>query len=182
MTRHSPPSFPGSLFSSDIGGMARVGGHFAGGPLLADRRPVARVCLDPVPIRSWIRPSGRADHRVPPCENSDDGFADVHYITHILEVRQILEFSRWLNGLRDLRAAASIDVRIKRLALGNTGDVKGLGDGVGELRIHHGPGYRVYFTRQGERIVLLPWGGAKKSRNADIAHAKRPAREIRNDG
>lgn len=99
----------------------------------------------------------------------------------MLEVRQTLGFSRWLNGLKDYRAVAYIDVRIKRLALGNMGDVKGLGDGVSELRIHHGPGYRIYFMRRGERIVLLLCGGVKKRQNVDIAHAKRLAKEIRND-
>ena len=99
----------------------------------------------------------------------------------MLEIRQTLEFSRWLNGLKDYRTVAYIDVRIKRLALGNMGDVKDLGDGVSELRIHHGPGYRVCFTRHGKRIVLLLCGGAKKRQNVDIAHAKRLAREICND-
>ncbi len=87
-----------------------------------------------------------------------------------------------LNGLTDCRAVAYIDVRIKRLVLGYMGDVKGLGDGVSEPRIHHGPGYRADFTRRGERIVRLLCDGVKKWQNVDIAHVKRLAKKIRNDG
>ena len=99
----------------------------------------------------------------------------------MLEVRQTLDFSRWLNGLKDPRTVARIDVRIRRLAMGNMGDVKGLGGGVSELRIHHGPGYRVYFTRRGDGVVLLLCGGEKKGQGDDIARARRLAGEIVND-
>ena len=99
----------------------------------------------------------------------------------MLEVRQTLEFSRWIDGLKDPRAVARIDVRIRRLAMGNMGDVKGLGGGVSELRVHHGPGYRVYFTRRGEGVVLLLCGGVKRGQSADVARARRLAGEIEND-
>ncbi len=73
----------------------------------------------------------------------------------MLEVRQTLESSRWLNGLKDQCAVVRIDVRIRRLAMGNMSDVKGLGGDVCELRVHHGPGYRVYLTWQGDSVILL---------------------------
>lgn len=91
------------------------------------------------------------------------------------------EFTRWYEGLKDAHAATIIDARIRRLAVGQTGDVKSLGDRVSELRIHYGPGYRLYFTRRGDSIVLLLCGGVKKRQEADIAEAKRLEREIGND-
>ncbi len=81
----------------------------------------------------------------------------------MLEVRETAHFSEWVNSLRDLRAVARIDARIGRLRLGNFGDAKSVGDGVSELRIDCGPGYRVYFTRRGEAVVILLCGGAKGS-------------------
>ena len=91
----------------------------------------------------------------------------------MLDVRRTPEFRRWQEGLKD--------ARIRRLAVGQTGDVKSLGDRVSELRIHYGPGYRLYFTRRGDSIVLLLCGGVKKRQEADIAEAKRLEREIGND-
>ena len=78
----------------------------------------------------------------------------------------------WLDGLRDRGAKARIEVRLRRLSLGNPGDVKSVGDGILELRIDHGPGYRVYFMRRGVLLVLLLCGGDKSSQQKDIAQAK----------
>lgn len=89
----------------------------------------------------------------------------------VLEIRQSPVYARWFANLRDRQARARVDVRIRRLSLGNPGDVKSVGDGVLELRIDYGPGYRVYFTRRGERLVILLAGGDKKSQTKDIAKA-----------
>ena len=89
----------------------------------------------------------------------------------MIEVRRTVEFETWLRGLRDHVARARILVRIDRLALGNMGDVKPVGEGVSELRIAHGPGYRVYFQRRGQALVLLLCGGNKSSQRKDIAKA-----------
>lgn len=96
----------------------------------------------------------------------------------MIEIRQTAIFSRWLGGLRDRTARARILVRIDRLALGNPGDVKPVGGGVSELRIAYGPGYRVYFTRKGEAVVLLLCGGDKGSQKRDIAEALAIAGEL----
>ena len=77
-------------------------------------------------------------------------------------------FVQWLEGLRDRRARAKIKQSLDRLELGNMGDFKSVGKGVLELRINYGPGYRVYFARAGQQIVLLLCGGDKKTQNKDI--------------
>ena len=82
-------------------------------------------------------------------------------------------FREWLNGLRDKEAQARIDVRLNRVRLGNLGDYKSVGRSISELRIVHGPGYRVYFGRRGETIVILLCGGDKDSQERDIAVAQR---------
>lgn len=94
------------------------------------------------------------------------------YKLHMIEVRQTDEFSEWLQSLRDERAKARIQIRIERLATGNPGDVQAVGEGVSELRINYGPGYRVYFKREGNQIVLLLCGGDKSTQAADIKRAK----------
>ena len=94
---------------------------------------------------------------------------------------QTAHFSRWLGGLKDYRAKAAIVLRLKQVAAGHWGDVKSVGGGVSELRWHIGPGYRVYFTRRGERIVLLLAGGDKSSQARDIARAKELAKEHPNE-
>ncbi len=81
------------------------------------------------------------------------------------------------DGSRDLQARARIAVRIDRLADGNPGDAKSVGDGVSELRIDYGPGYRLYFTRKGDRLVILLCGGDKSSQDRDIRQAKAMAKE-----
>jgi putative addiction module killer protein len=95
----------------------------------------------------------------------------------VFEIRQTAVFESWRDGLKDPRASARIDVRLRRLSLGHLGDAKSLGDGVSELRIDYGPGYRLYFTRRGERIVILLCGGDKKRQGDDIARAKQMAKE-----
>ncbi len=95
-------------------------------------------------------------------------------------VKRLDEFSGWLKHLRDIRAKAKIVARIDRLALGNPGDVAPVGDGISEMRIHYGPGYRVYFVRRGEEVVVLLCGGDKGSQENDIALAKTLARKLEN--
>jgi putative addiction module killer protein len=96
----------------------------------------------------------------------------------VLEIRQTAAFTRWLDGLADVRARARVQVRIERLAGGNAGDVKPVGEGVSELRIDYGPGYRVYFTRRGGELLILLAGGSKRSQAADITTALRLARNL----
>lgn len=95
-----------------------------------------------------------------------------------MEIRKTETFSIWLDGLRDLRARARVQARIERLAGGNPGDVKLVGEGVSELRIDYGPGYRVYFTRQKREFVILLAGGDKSTQVADIRTALRLARDL----
>mgnify|MGYP001251390786 CR=1 FL=1 len=100
------------------------------------------------------------------------------YNEPMIEIRQTVEFSRWFDGLRDTMAKARIAIRIRRLSLGNPGDVKPVGEGVSELRIDHGPGYRVYFVQRGSVLVMLLCGGDKRSQERDIARAKAMAEEL----
>ena len=93
-------------------------------------------------------------------------------------IRETEEFSSWLKDLRDQVARAKILVRVQRLAGGNPGDVKPAGDGISELRIHHGAGYRVYYKQTGDEIVVLLCGGDKDSQDKDIAKAKKLASEL----
>ena len=86
-------------------------------------------------------------------------------------------FQTWFSGLRDRQAQKHILVRIGRLERGNFGDVKPVGEGITELRIHHGAGYRLYLTRRGDSFVLLLCGGDKDSQARDIARAKQLAKE-----
>ena len=88
------------------------------------------------------------------------------------QVQQTDVFSKWLSKLRDRKAIARILVRIESLRQGNTGDSKSLGSGLHELRIHFGPGYRIYFTRKAGLVVLLLCGGDKSSQSKDIARAR----------
>lgn len=83
-----------------------------------------------------------------------------------------------MDALRDVRARARVLVRVERLAAGNPGDVRPVGEGVSELRIDHGPGYRVYFKRQGRTVVVLLAGGDKRTQSADIETALRLARNL----
>ena len=89
-----------------------------------------------------------------------------------MEIRRTESFIQWLNSLRDARAVAKIAVRIKRLAGGHFGDVAPVGEGVSELRVHHGPGYRVYFGEHRGTVILLLSGGDKSTQKKDIKTAK----------
>ncbi len=89
-------------------------------------------------------------------------------------------FSDWISGLRDKRTVARIDARVNRLKLGNFGDCKSVGDGVRELRIDHGPGYRLYFGTVGDQLVILLCGGDKRTQSRDIERAKQYWQECKN--
>ena len=96
----------------------------------------------------------------------------------MFEIRQTSVFSDWLRGLRDVSARAIIARRIERMAGGNFGDHKSVGEGVAELRIAVGPGYRVYYTHHGKQIVVLLCGGDKGSQRRDISKAKLLANQL----
>lgn len=90
----------------------------------------------------------------------------------LMNVATTEEFDSWLDALRDEVAKAKIASRIDRLANGNPGDVKPVGEGVSEMRIHHGAGYRVYYCQNGKTLVVILCGGDKDSQAGDIARAK----------
>lgn len=96
----------------------------------------------------------------------------------MIEIRQTDAYSRWFNDLRDRQARARINVRIRRLSLGNPGDVKPVGEGVSEMRIDYGPGYRVYFAQSSQTLVILLAGGDKRTQSEDIKTALKLAREL----
>ena len=96
----------------------------------------------------------------------------------MVEIRKTEYFAKWLDGLRDIWARARILVRIERLSAGNPGDVQPVGEGVSELRIDYGPGYRVYFIKQGQELVILLAGGDKRSQARDIKTALRLAQNL----
>jgi len=96
----------------------------------------------------------------------------------MIEIRKTELFAKWLDNLRDIKAKARILVRIERLAMGNTGDVKPVGEGISEMRIDYGPGYRVYFTKRGSELIILLAGGDKSSQTGDIKVAMRLARDL----
>ena len=94
------------------------------------------------------------------------------------EVRQTEVFAKWLVELRDIRVRARVQARIDRLELGNAGDTKPVGEGVSEMRIDHGPGYRVYFIQRGAELIILLAGGDKSSQAKDIIKALNLARDL----
>jgi putative addiction module killer protein len=96
----------------------------------------------------------------------------------MFRVVQTISYQRWERRLRDERGRAAIAARISRLAFGLTGDVKSVGGGVSELRIHHGPGDRIYFVRRGNEIIVLLCGGDKSSQSRDIESAKAMAKDL----
>jgi putative addiction module killer protein len=97
----------------------------------------------------------------------------------MLQIRKTDVYAIWIDALRDLQGRARILVRIERLAAGNPGDVKPVGEGVSELRIDFGPGYRVYFTQRGREIVILLAGGDKSSQSTDIKTAIKLAKNLK---
>lgn len=96
----------------------------------------------------------------------------------MVEVRKTDTFARWLDELRDIRARARVLARIERLVAGNAGDAQPVGEGVSELRIDYGPGYRVYFKWRGQELVILLAGGDKSTQAKDIRTALRLARNL----
>ena len=96
----------------------------------------------------------------------------VNYGSHPVPIIRSGVFDDWLSPLRDAVARARINARILRLRFGNPGDVKAVGEGVQEMRINHGPGYRVYFARRGAALILLLCGGSKATQRQDIERAK----------
>lgn len=96
----------------------------------------------------------------------------------MIEVRQTETFRAWLDGLRDDNARVRIGIRIQRLERGNPGDVKRVGNGVSEMRIDYGPGYRMYFVQRGKTVVILLCGGDKRSQARDIARAIEMAQKV----
>jgi putative addiction module killer protein len=98
-----------------------------------------------------------------------------------VEIRRTPLFDQWLKNLRDSRVRFRIHERITRLAKGNPGDVKPVGEGISELRIDYGPGYRVYYKDTGKEIIILLCGGDKSGQQTDIARAKEIAREVEVD-
>ena len=96
----------------------------------------------------------------------------------MVEIRQTEVYSRWFRRLRDRQAKVRIDNRIRRLSLGNPGDVRPVGEGVSEIRIDYGPGYRVYLAQRGEALVVLLAGGDKDSQERDVRRALELARGL----
>lgn len=96
----------------------------------------------------------------------------------MIEIRKTAVFAQWLDELRDIKARARVQVRIERLAAGNPGDVEPVGEGVSELRINYGPGYRVYFKQQGQELIILLAGGDKSTQAKDIKAALRLAQHL----
>jgi putative addiction module killer protein len=96
----------------------------------------------------------------------------------MIEIRQTEVFSKWLRGLRDRQARARIQTRIDRLQLGLAGDVKPVGEGVSELRIDYGPGYRLYFSQRGRELIVLLAAGDKRTQDRDIKTALKLARDL----
>jgi putative addiction module killer protein len=96
----------------------------------------------------------------------------------MVDIQKTELFAKWLDKLHDIRARAYILVRIKRLTAGNPGDVKPVGEGVSELRINYGPGYRVYYKQFGESIIILLAGGNKSTQTKDIKTALRLAQNL----
>jgi putative addiction module killer protein len=96
----------------------------------------------------------------------------------MVEVRQTQEFAAWLHRLRDANAVARIIARIRRIEMGNPGDTKSVGEGVLEMRIDYGPGYRVYYVHRGAQIVILLCGGDKRTQQQDIKRAEKLAETL----
>jgi len=96
----------------------------------------------------------------------------------MIEIRKTDTFAKWIDELNDIAARARVLVRIERLAAGNPGDTKSVGEGVFELRISYGPGYRVYYRKVGRRIIVLLAGGDKSSQSRDIKKAIRLAQNL----
>ena len=97
----------------------------------------------------------------------------------MIQIQQTETYAKWFAGVRDRVTRARIDIRIRRLSLGNAGDAKPVGEGVLELRVDHGPGYRVYFIQRGEVVIVLLAGGDKSTQDKDIRNAKALANDLK---
>lgn len=97
----------------------------------------------------------------------------------MIQIQQTEAYAKWFSKLRDRVARARIDIRIRRLSLGNAGDAKPVGDGVSELRVDYGPGYRIYFIQRGEVVIVLLAGGDKSTQDKDIRNAKVLAKDLK---
>jgi putative addiction module killer protein len=97
----------------------------------------------------------------------------------MIEIRQTETYKKWFAALKDRNARMRIDVRIRRMSLGNPGDVKPVGEGVSELRIDYGPGYRIYFVQRGEVLIILLCGGDKSTQSGDIQKAHQLVRSVK---
>jgi putative addiction module killer protein len=97
----------------------------------------------------------------------------------VIQIQQTETYAKWFAGLRDRVVRARIDIRIRRLSLGNPGDAKPVGDGVSELRVDHGPGYRVYFIQRDDVVIVLLAGGDKSTQDKDIRAAKALAKDLK---
>src|SRR5450759_2467209 len=100
------------------------------------------------------------------------------YNSSMVEIRQTEAYFQWFDSMCDRQARARINARIRRLSLGNFGDVKPIGEGVSELRIDFGPGYRLYFVQRGQTLVVLLAGGDKRTQDRDIKKALKLAQEL----
>ncbi|MCK5157212.1 MAG: type II toxin-antitoxin system RelE/ParE family toxin [Spirochaetales bacterium] len=96
----------------------------------------------------------------------------------MIEIRQTETYKKWFKSLKDRKARVRIDIRIKRISLGNPGDVKPVGKGVSEIRINYGPGYRIYYVQRNNIIVILLTGGNKSTQSRDIQKAHELARNV----
>ena len=96
----------------------------------------------------------------------------------MVEIRKTAAFAEWFDDLRDVRARARIEIRLRRLELGLPGDIKPVGDGISELRIDYGPGYRVYLVQRGKLLIVVLGGGDKRTQDTDIKSAKKLAAQL----
>lgn len=99
----------------------------------------------------------------------------------MLTIRETADYSRWADGLKDRRAVARIEAQILRRAAGFTGNSKAVGEGVSELKVDYGPGYRVYYVQRGDIMLVLLCGGTKKGQQADIQQAKKLAAQLKQE-
>jgi len=97
----------------------------------------------------------------------------------MIQIQQTETYAKWFAGLRDRVARARIDIRIRRLSLGTAGDTKPVGEGISEMRVDYGPGYRVYFIQRGEVVIVLLAGGDKSTQDKDIRNAKALANDLK---
>ena len=96
----------------------------------------------------------------------------------MIEIRQTETYKKWFDSLKDRKARMRIDIRIRRISLGNFGDVKSVGEGVSEIRIDYGPGYRIYYLQRKNKVIILLWGGDKSTQLKDIEKAHELAQRV----